>query len=126
MDQQYSIEELAKAVNDWCEEHGIVPASGQAGESVSERSIRYYRTAGLLDAPESGGGAGFSEKHFLQLVAIRILQSQGVPLSRIRELLFGRSIRELRTIQSRGLAEAQERPHLRLHPGADELWRATP
>jgi DNA-binding transcriptional MerR regulator len=126
MDQQLSIHELAEAVNAWCYEHRIAPANGQAGEAVTERNIRYYRTIGLMDAPENGAGQGFGEKHFLQLVAIRILQSHGTPLRRIRELLFGRSLRELRELQSRGVAQAKPRPQLHLHPGAEELWRAVP
>jgi DNA-binding transcriptional MerR regulator len=127
MEQQFSIHSLAEAVAAWCDEHRIAPANGQAGEAVTERNIRYYRTIGLLDAPSAGAGQGFGEKHFLQLVAIRILQSQGVPLRRIRELLFGRSIRELREIQSRGIAEAKQRPRLHFHAGgADEIWRAIP
>lgn len=126
MDQERSIQELAEAVNAWCDEHRIAPANGQAGEAVSERNIRYYRTIGLMDAPENGGGQGFGEKHFLQLVAIRILQSHGTPLRRIRELLFGRSIRELREIQSRGATEAKQRPQLQFQTSAEELWRAVP
>lgn len=126
MEENFQIEELADAVNGWCQEHEITPASGQAGEAVTERSIRYYRTIGILDAPVSGGGGGFGEKHFLQLVAARILQSQGVPLRRIREMLFGRSLEELRRIQSRGAAEARNHPKVRFTAASDELWRTIP
>jgi DNA-binding transcriptional MerR regulator len=126
VDRIYQLEELAEAVNAWCREHDITPASGQAAVAVTERSIRYYRTIGLLDAPAAGGGAGFDEKHFLQLVAVRILQGQGVPLRRIRELLFGRSIEELREIQTRGAAESKSRPKVHLMPGSEELWRTIP
>ncbi len=126
MKEMLQLDELAGAVNEWCREHGIAPASGQAAEAVTERSIRYYRTIGLLDAPAAGGGGGFGEKHFLQLIALRILQAQGAPLRRIRELLFGRSIGELREIQRRGAAEARERPRVRLLPGDEEVWRTIP
>ncbi|HWB58315.1 MAG TPA: MerR family transcriptional regulator [Chthoniobacteraceae bacterium] len=131
MNESYSISDLAAAVNQWCAGHGITPASGQAGEEVTERNIRYYRTIGLLDAPERGGD-GFTEKHRLQLVAIRILQSQGLPLRRIRELLFGRSIPELREVQKRGLAESKRTQPAFHFPTAtstgagDELWRMIP
>ena len=53
---------------------------------------------GLLDAPESGAGRGYGRRHLLQLKAIRILQAQGLPLSRIQQLLFGRSDEELEQI----------------------------
>lgn len=86
----------------WCREHQLVPANGQASERVSERSIRYYRTLGLLDAPEAGGG--FSEIHRLQLIALRILQTEGLPLRRIRVLLHGRNREDLLELQSRATA----------------------
>ncbi|MEI9892950.1 MAG: hypothetical protein WDN28_03295 [Chthoniobacter sp.] len=83
------------------------------------------RTLGLVDAPDGGG---YREKHLLQLSAVRLLQGQGVPLRRIRELLYGRSLAELREIRRRGLAEAPrttaaQRISL---PVQDELWRAIP
>jgi DNA-binding transcriptional MerR regulator len=52
----------------------------------------------LLDAPESGAGRGYGRRHLLQLKAIRILQAQGLPLSRIQKLLFARSDEELEQI----------------------------
>lgn len=121
-----SLAELASRVNTWCAEHGIEPANGQAGEVVSERNIRFYRTAGLVEAPESGT-LGYGEKHFLQLAAIRLLQAQGLPLRRIRELLFGRTLPELREIQQRGLAEMRTHSATRMPmPANDELWRMIP
>ena len=44
-----SLRKLAEAVNEWCSEKGFVPVSGQAAENLSERSLRYYRTLGILD-----------------------------------------------------------------------------
>ena len=123
---RYSLRDLAERVNAWCEKHGIEPAVGQAGEAVTERNVRYYRMVGLLDAPSSGL-AGYGEKHFLQVVGVRLLQSQGLPLRRIRELLFGRSIAELRELQRRALAESRRAPNWRnAVPRADELWRMIP
>ena len=52
----------------------------------------------MLDAPESGAGRSYGRRHLLQLKAIRILQAQGLPLSRIQELLFARSDEELEQI----------------------------
>jgi DNA-binding transcriptional MerR regulator len=51
-----------------------------------------------MSAPESGGGRGYGRRHLLQLKAIRVLQTQGLPLSRIQQLLFGRSDVELKQI----------------------------
>jgi DNA-binding transcriptional MerR regulator len=117
---------LAEEVNRWCEQRHVAPASGQAGEQITERSIRYYRTLGLLDAPLLGGGQGYGEKHRLQLVAVRLLQAQGLPLNRIRDLLFGRTPEELTRIEKQGLAEIRAAPAPVFRPALSESWGVTP
>ena len=106
-----TVAELATAVNIWCAAHGVEPMNGQAAGELNERSVRYYRTLGLIDG-SSGGTRGYGEKHFLQLVAIRVLQAQGLPLRKIQELLYGRTLADLREIQRRGVRElpAARRP----------------
>jgi DNA-binding transcriptional MerR regulator len=99
---------LAESVNDWCGEREILPASGQAAESLSERNIRYYRTLGLLDGPLAGGGYG--RRHFLQLASIRVLQARGLPLKRIQELLYGRDDEGLEELLERAASEAVPAP----------------
>ena len=125
MTGSFTLDALSERINAWCAEHSVVPASGQAGEAVSERSIRYYRTLGLVDAPDGGA---YGERHLLQLTAIRLLQAQGLPLRRIRELLYGRSLPELREVRRRGLAEAQRASAtVRVSiPTQDEIWRTIP
>ena len=91
MSKTYSLEELVDSVQAWCEEHRVQPANGQAAENISERTIRYYRTIGLLDAPLGGYVKSFAEKHRLQLLAIRLYQAMGLPLRKIREELYGKS-----------------------------------
>lgn len=122
MNGSLSLDDLSRQINSWCAEHEITPANGQAGEVTTDRTVRYYRTLGLIDAPEGGE---YGEKHLLQLIAVRLLQAQGLPLRRIRELLFGRSLQELREIRRRGLQEAQKAIQVfRTDPaGNDELWR---
>src|SRR5262245_58157071 len=126
MSETFSAEALAEAVNGWCEAHGVSPANGQAGEQMTVRNIRYYRTLGLIDPPALGGGQGFGEKHRLQLVAIRLLQAQGLPLSRIQELLFGRSIEDLKQIEKKGLAEIEAAGFNGFRPALNESWSVAP
>lgn len=124
-----SLLELASSVNGWCRDQGVVPASGQAAEDLSERTLRFYRTIGLLDGPATGGGRGYGEKHFLQLVAVRILQARGLPLRRIRELLQSRTMEELRRVQEQGLAELAQLappPAVWNAPPQPESWRMIP
>jgi DNA-binding transcriptional MerR regulator len=94
----WTIQGLAETVNAWCRDRALQPANGQTASELSARTLHYYRSAGLLDAPESGAGRGYGRRHLLQLKAIRILQAQGLPLSRIQQLLFGRSDEELEQI----------------------------
>ena len=122
----FSAEHLAALVNQWSQQHGVSPANGQAGERMTLRNIRYYRTLGLLHPPLVGGGNGFGEKHRLQLVAIRLLQAQGLPLNRIQELLFGRSLEDLKRIERQGLAELEQASLTAFRPSATESWCMTP
>ena len=114
----WSLQALADAVNRWCAEHHIEPANGQAATALTDRNIRYYRTLGLLDAPLHGGGDGYGEAHFHQLAALRVLQARGLPLRRIQQLLYGRSLDELRELLERGAAEVADRPRWEFEPGA--------
>jgi len=125
-DAIYTVEQLAEAVNEWCDRHEVAPASGQAGERMTERNVRYYRALGLLDAPVAGGGIGYGEKHLLQLIAIRLLQAQGLPLNRIRDLLLGRTLDELREIEQRGLVELENTSATVFRPTSSESWAMTP
>jgi DNA-binding transcriptional MerR regulator len=96
--KRWTIQELAEAVNAWCRDRALRPANGQTASELSVRTLHYYRSAGLLDAPESGAGRGYGRRHVLQLKAIRVLQANGLPLSRIQQLLFGRSDEELQQV----------------------------
>jgi DNA-binding transcriptional MerR regulator len=96
---QFTLEELAQAIQEWCEEHQVLPANGQAAEQISERNIRYYRTLGLLDPPVGNYHKTFTEKHRLQLIAIRLYQAQGLPLRKIRDELYGKSLEDLVALQ---------------------------
>lgn len=55
------------------------------------RTLRYYITEGLLDPPLAydRGGARFGYRHLLQIVAIKKLQSEYLPIRKIREVLSG-------------------------------------
>lgn len=102
-----SIEQLAAKITAWCDQFEVVPANGQVAADTQARTLRYYRTLGLMDPPQGGG---FSERHFLQACAVRVLQAQGLPLSRIHSMIFGRSDDELRSILQ--AAESNAPPEL--------------
>jgi DNA-binding transcriptional MerR regulator len=124
---RWSIQELAETVNAWCRNRALQPANGQTASELSARTLHYYRSVGLLDAPESGAGRGYGRRHLLQLKAIRILQAQGLPLSRIQQLLFGRSDKELEQIAESlgkidsGITNVHSRPF-----DSKETWTVYP
>ncbi|HSI83997.1 MAG: MerR family transcriptional regulator [Candidatus Methylacidiphilales bacterium] len=103
--EKWSAAELAEVVNTWCRLHGVEPVSGQAAPELTERIVRFYRTQGIIDAPQGSGSsrASFGRKHRLQLNLLRLLQAEGMPLRRIQELLFGRSEDELAALEQQAI-----------------------
>jgi DNA-binding transcriptional MerR regulator len=123
---RWTIQELAETVNAWCRDRALQPANGQTASELSARTLHYYRSVGLLDAPESGAGRGYGRRHLLQLKAIRILQAQGLPLSRIQQLLFARSDEELEQI-AESAGEVDPQPGNVCHTFASkETWTVYP
>lgn len=77
----------------------FVPAQerGSVTEVPDERTVRYYLSEGLLSpsTEKQGTASLFGYQHLLQLLAIKRLQAEGLPIRKIRELIAGRSEREL-------------------------------
>jgi DNA-binding transcriptional MerR regulator len=129
MTSEFSLEELAAAVQEWSEKHRILPANGQAAEEITERTIRYYRTLGLLDAPSGNYTKTFSQKHKLQLIAIRAYQSQGLSLRKIRDELYGKSLDDLITLEKQATRRDRKTPLMAvpfLQPTSNESWSVSP
>jgi DNA-binding transcriptional MerR regulator len=126
MSGNFNFAELAESVNCWCEEHQVRPASGQAAEELTERTIRFYRTIGLIDPPLPTCPKTFAEKHKLQLIAIRLLQAKGVKLSRIRSLLYNQSESNLRELARRGADELAGDEWSSAAMVEPERWTAAP
>lgn len=126
---EFSVEELARAVQDWCAQHQVFPANGQAAEEITERNIRYYRTLGLLDPPLGNYAKTFSEKHRLQLIAIRLYQAQGLPLRKIRDELYGKSLEDLVALEKQVGKQGKRAvalPAPFAPPVAGESWAMVP
>ena len=129
MIKEFSLEGLAQAVRDWCEEHEVFPANGQASEEITERNIRYYRTLGLLDPPIGNYAKTFSEKHRVQLIAIRVFQAQGLPLRKIRDELYGKSLEDLVALEKQVSKQGRKALSITgpfLPDTAGETWSVVP
>ncbi len=121
-----SVDDLAEKVSAWCVKRRVVPANGQVGTATNVRTLRYYRTLSLLDAPTEGGGSGYGQHHFLQACAVRVLQAQGLPLTRIQSLLFARSDEELKAVLDSAADEAGHTLHDAPQFAQPETWQTWP
>lgn len=79
----------------------------KVSELPTERTLRYYMSMDLMDRPAAKRGtlSIFTYRHLLQVLAVKHLQSQYIPLRRIRTLLRGASNRELENILPGGSTE---------------------
>src|SRR4051794_4543910 len=79
---------LAAHVTALVDAAGMRPTNASARVAPSARSIRFYVANGLLDRPEgTGTAATYNYRHFLQLLAIKIRQREGVTLDVIKREL---------------------------------------
>ena len=75
-------------------------ARGTVTSVPDERTIRYYLAEGLIQAPEEKQGTAsvFGYLNLLQLLTIKKLQAEHLPIRKIRELVAGKSEEELETL----------------------------
>jgi DNA-binding transcriptional MerR regulator len=77
---------LAAQVTALVDAAGVRPTNASARAAPSARSIRFYVASGLLERPEgTGTAATYNYRHFLQLLAIKIRQREGVTLDIIKQ-----------------------------------------
>jgi DNA-binding transcriptional MerR regulator len=77
---------LAAHVTALVDAAGVRPTNASARAAPSARSIRFYVANGLLERPEgTGTAATYNYRHFLQLLAIKIRQREGVTLDTIKK-----------------------------------------
>jgi DNA-binding transcriptional MerR regulator len=73
---------------------------GSVSEVPDERMIRYYSQEGLISAPEGrqGAAAVYGYQHLLQLLVIKRLQADHLPIKKIREICEHKSVTALEGI----------------------------
>src|SRR6266571_7663140 len=77
---------LAAQVTGLVDAAGVRPTNASARAAPSARSIRFYVANGLLERPEgTGTAATYNYRHFLQLLAIKIRQREGITLDLIKK-----------------------------------------
>lgn len=111
-----SLEQLSQEVARLLQaEYGIRDSAGrdQRVSSLPDaRTIRYYTTLGLLDRPFiDGRQARYGQRHVLQLLAVKALQSMQFPLARVQEKLYGLTESELKSLLQSIATSNKERKH---------------
>lgn len=118
----WSLEELSQHSQRELETRKIPNPGGRVSQVLSARTIRYYTSLGLVDRPLAydGGVAKYGPRHLLQLLAIKILQAEYLPLPEIQKQLFGRSESDLKEVvdsATRVEESTESRP-----PARNETW----
>jgi DNA-binding transcriptional MerR regulator len=87
---------LAAHVTSLVDAAGVRPTNASARAAPSARAVRFYVANRLMDRPDGvGTSATYNYRHFLQLLAIKIRQREGMSLDRIK--------REMREVTGDGL-----------------------
>lgn len=89
--------EFARVGEQILAEMGLEQARGTVTSVPDERTIRYYMTEGLIQTPgeRQGTASVFGYLNLLQLLTVKKLQAEHLPIRKIRELVAGKSEAEL-------------------------------
>lgn len=92
--------EFARVSEEVLSELGIEQHRGTVSLVPDERTIRYYVSEGLIQSADEKQGTAsvFSYKHLLQLVAVKKLQAEHLPIRKIRELVSGKDEQQLENL----------------------------
>src|SRR6185295_12141658 len=92
--------EFARVAEEILSELDFEQQRGTVSLVPDERTIRYYLAEGLIQATDEKQGTAsvFAYKHLLQIVAVKKLQAEHLPIKKIRELVSDRSEQELENL----------------------------
>ena len=92
--------EFARVSEQILAEMGLEQERGTVTSVPDERTIRYYMAEGLIQTPEERQGTAsvFGYLNLLQLLTVKKLQAEHLPIRKIRELVAGKSEQELEII----------------------------
>jgi DNA-binding transcriptional MerR regulator len=122
---------LAAHVTALVDAAGVRPTNASARAAPSARSIRFYVANGLLERPEgTGTAATYNYRHFLQLLAIKIRQREGVTLDLIKQEMkdvTGDALeRRVANSLAAALGATVETRKLAVDDGQAATWRRLP
>jgi DNA-binding transcriptional MerR regulator len=102
--------EFARVGEQTLAEMGLEQARGTVTSVPDERTIRYYMAEGLIQTPgeKHGTASLFSYLNLLQLLTVKKLQAEHLPIRKIRELVAGKSEQELELLLGVGTVAAKK------------------
>src|SRR6185503_17605684 len=102
--------EFARVGEQVLAEMGLEQARGTVTSVPDERTIRYYMTEGLIQTPgeRQGTASLFSYLNLLQLLTVKKLQAEHLPIRKIRELVSGKSEQEMEMLLGVGSVAAKK------------------
>jgi len=120
--------EFARAGEQVLAEMGLEQARGTVTSVPDERTIRYYMTEGLVQTPEERQGTAsvFGYINLLQLLTVKKLQAEHLPIRKIRELVAGKSEQELETLLGIGSTAAKKSRETEAKRYLESLLAPTP
>ena len=92
--------EFARVSEQMLAEMNLEQERGTVTSVPDERTIRYYMAEGLVQTPEEKQGTAsvFGYVNLLQLLTVKKLQAEHLPIRKIRELVAGKNEQELETM----------------------------
>ena len=102
--------EFARVGEQLLAEMGLEQARGTVTSVPDERTIRYYMAEGLIQTPgeKQGTASLFGYLNLLQLLTVKKLQAEHLPIRKIRELVAGKSEQELEMLLGVGSVAAKK------------------
>jgi DNA-binding transcriptional MerR regulator len=102
--------EFARVGEQILAEMGLEQARGTVTSVPDERTIRYYMAEGLIQTPgeKQGTASLFNYLNLLQLLTVKKLQAEHLPIRKIRELVAGKSEPELEMLLGVGSVAAKK------------------
>jgi DNA-binding transcriptional MerR regulator len=94
---EFNLTELVNTAKRLIERSSIPPTDGRIAPFPDTRTVRYYQTVGILQKPlrYEGRNAIYGYHHLLQLIAIKLLQHQGLSLAQIQRALIQVTLKDL-------------------------------